>query len=391
MLKIGFLLHFYQPSTQFPEVLEKITRRAYEPLLSILEEFPEAHFTFNLTGSLLDLWQQAGREDLLDRLQHILRSGNIEVVGTAKYHPLLSKIPSTEIEFQIRLQEDSLSQNLHLPKPRGFFPPEIAYARPLAESLSRLGYSWILLDQKANPDSSNSTDITKSESVYRIRSLPLKAVFREGPLSYRIAFASIKTLKAFKIVIEPLLSSEGYIVLAMDAETFGWHRQTQLRFLKLFLKANRTGRANYQLQTISSIVNKFPQGREIEPLVSSWGNMELSDSGDRIFPRWDNPNNQVHQLQWQLLNLAISACGNDPEDSPSRQLLAVGEQSDQFWWASGNPCWLPPMVKSGAEILEKAVLTSPSASTEQKARATSLKEEIIKVGLDKFGKKPVRC
>lgn len=391
MLKIGFLLHFYQPSTQFPEILDKITRRSYEPLLSIFEEFPEAHFTVNFGGSLIELWQRSGRSDLISRCKNVLQKGNIEVVGTAKYHPLLSKIPPTEIESQIRLQEETLSKYLQVPKPRGFFPPEMAYARPLAESLSRLGYNWVLLDQKACPDSADSSDVTKAEFVSKIHSLPIKAIFREAPLSYRIAFASIKTLKNFKTAIEHLLTTDGYIILAMDAETFGWHRRTQLRFLRLILKANRSKKAGFELSTISSIVDKFPAGSQIEPLVSSWGNMELSDSGDRIFPRWDNPNNQVHQLQWQLLSLAITACGNDPEDSPSREFLAMGEQSDQFWWASGNPCWLPPMVRSGAELLEKAVHSSPSADSDQKARATFLKDEIIKVGLDKFGKKPVRC
>ena len=391
MLKIGFLLHFYQPSTQFANVVERINRRSYEHLLSLFEEYPEAAFTVNLTGSLLDQWKGNPNSNIISRWQDLVKRGKIEVVGTAKYHPLLSKLPPSEIDAQVRAQEETLKQLFGLGRPRGFFPPEMAYSRPLAESLSRLGYQWLLLDAKANPDLTDPEKIVGQKETATIKGLPLKVAFRQAPLSYRVAFAAIRTLKAFRSSIESLEKEDGYLILAMDAETFGWHRRTQLRLLRLILNANRRHPEQFSLTSISNIFSSYPSGHQVEPLVSSWGNMEVSDTGQRLFPRWDNPNNPVHLLQWQLLNLAIKAASNQPENSPSRQFLAMGEQSDQFWWASGNPCWLPPMVEAGAELLKKAIITSSGATSEQKAQASALKDDIIKTGFQKFGKKPVRC
>ncbi|KKT75569.1 MAG: Glycoside hydrolase family 57 [Microgenomates group bacterium GW2011_GWA2_44_7] len=391
MLNIGLLLHFYQPSTQFSETLRKITLRSYEPLLTLFEEFPEAKFTVNLTGSLLDLWEQSGRGDIINRWRAILNQGNIEVVGTAKYHPLLFKLPSGEVERQLLLQEAVLKRLLNLSKPLGFFPPEMGYSRVTAEVISKLGYRWVLLDRSARLGTDFPSTPEVSRETNSIYNLPIKVVFRDPNLSYKIAFAEVRSLKNFKKVIDPLTDQNGHIVLAMDAETFGWHRRTQMNLLRSFLKADKKRASSFKLLNISRIVEDSSLGAELEPLDSTWGFFRETAAGVRVFPRWDNPENPVHNLQWRLLKLAIEASSLEPEGSTARSFLDQGEQSDQFWWASADPCWLPPMVKAGTDLLEKSILSSSRASLEQKKEATRLALEIIDVGQEKFGKKSKRC
>jgi len=177
----------------------------------------------------------------------------------------------------------------------------------------------------------------------------------------------------------------------MDAETFGWHRRTQMNLLRSFLKADKKRASSFKLLNISRIVEDSSLGAELEPLDSTWGFFRETAAGVRVFPRWDNPENPVHNLQWRLLKLAIEASSLEPEGSTARSFLDQGEQSDQFWWASADPCWLPPMVKAGTDLLEKSILSSSRASLEQKKEATRLALEIIDVGQEKFGKKSKRC
>lgn len=391
MLKVGFLLHFYQPSTQFTQTLEKITLRSYEPLLSLFDEFPQAGLTVNLTGSLLELWEQSGRDDLLKHWRTVVERGRVEVVGTAKYHPILFKLPVEEVERQIWLQEGILQRVLGLAKPQGFFPPEMSYSRTVAEAVAKRGYRWIVVDRSARPGSGFPGEPERSLETQSIARLPLGVVFRDPALSYRVAFAVIRNVKGFNAAVDLLNGRDGYVILAMDAETFGWHRKTQLGFLRSLLKESEKTGSKFKLEPISRIFEEFPFGTEIDPLESSWSFFRETAAGVRVFPRWDNPENPVHNLQWRLLKLALEASRLEPDGSTARKLLDQGEQSDQFWWASADPCWLPPMVKAGADLLERSVMFSSRSSEEQKNEAARLSVEIADVGSERFGKKPKRC
>jgi alpha-amylase/alpha-mannosidase (GH57 family) len=392
MLRLGFLLHFYQPSTQFPEVLTKINDGCYEPIVTLFEKFDEVPLTVNFTGSLLELWDKAGRGDLLRRWSKVIEKRGIDVVGSAMYHPLLFSLPAAEIANQIRLQENALYRYFRVSKPEGFFPPEMAYAKLVGETVAGLGYSWILVDGSGvPPDGGFTPDLVFNHTVH-LKGLPLKVVFRHPHLSYRIAFGYVRTIEQLNEELVAILKAEdSFIVLALDAETFGWHRPYQLEFLESILQANRRGILKAKLMTISDISQLFPVKKNVEPLVSTWGQSGYDKEGQVIFPRWNNPDNPVHQSQWQLLNLAAETLRDEPEGTPLRLLLAKGEQSDQFWWAAGNPCWLPPMVEAGAGLLRGAILASPAARPEIKEKARSLAKEIMRQGFEKFGRESIGC
>ena len=392
MINFALFLHFYQPSTQFPEVLAEINRSSYEPLISIFKDYPRAKVTVNLAGSLLDLWRETGRADIIHWWKETLRSGSLEVVGSAKYHPLLPKLPFSEIQRQVLLQEHSLHDVLDLGTPRGFFPPEMGYSRRVAEAVASRGYSWILLDGSA--DSGQKSPLTLHPpftTVKEIAGLNLKALFRDTVFSQRVAFAELTRLDEFMATIRSWKTDQGYFILAMDAETFGWHRPDQLNLLRAIFEAEENGRLGVKLVSLSEICQTFASGGQTEPLTSTWGMAIEEVEKGRIFPRWDNPANEIHRAQWQLFNLAVSAVSSDSDHVRARQALDLGEQSDQFWWAGGDPCWHPLMVEKGAELLKQAVVFAPNAMLSDKEKAEDLVMTIKKLGRAKFGNKPISC
>src|SRR3972149_1251170 len=91
MLWANFL-HFYQPPTQKRVWVDRITTEAYRPVLKGLLDHPSARITFNINGVLLDLWEEFGHKDVIEMVGQLLDKKQIELTGSAKYHPLLPKI-----------------------------------------------------------------------------------------------------------------------------------------------------------------------------------------------------------------------------------------------------------------------------------------------------------
>lgn len=101
-------LHFYQPPTQKPYWVNKITAESYRPILKGLLEQKTNKITLNINGILLELFEEHGHMDVIDLIRELLKSGQIELTGSAKYHPLLPFLPEAEVIRQIELNEATL-------------------------------------------------------------------------------------------------------------------------------------------------------------------------------------------------------------------------------------------------------------------------------------------
>lgn len=146
--------HLYQPPTQEQAVTEKVTRESYERIVSLHEQFPSMKTTWNLCGSLIELFEQNEQHQLIDRMRALNNRGQIELVGTAMYHPLMPKITEEEAERQITWQEDTLRRVFgNEVQLRGFYFPEMAYSSAMAALVKRRGYTWIILDEIHIPKS----------------------------------------------------------------------------------------------------------------------------------------------------------------------------------------------------------------------------------------------
>lgn len=396
-MKVCLFLHCHQPPTQFPEVLQAISAEAYQKILSLLGAYPQAKLTFNLTNSFLE---QVDAE-IIERFKGLVRRGQVELTVTAAYHPLLPFLPEAEIERQILLSQRALQRcfglsslgNRHsamgprqkellpndlapivLPRLRGFFPPEMAVDESVLVVIRKLGLEWVATEE-------TGVDDPDLNHVVFVHGSGVKIVRRHRQLSLAVAFAQIRRL-------EDLLRAAGgrkqeVVILAMDAETFGHHRPEQLVFLEELLAGQKTN--NYQLVTISELVDKTEAIGPVLVKTSTWGGS---------FDRWRNPKNPVHQLQWQLTNLAIEAVQKSKiksqKSEEAQNLLDKALHSDQYWWAAHDPCWHLPMVERGAKLLLGAVEALPGAKKE-KLEARRLYKEICETGIRVFGEAIIGC
>src|SRR3990172_2721040 len=374
MLWANFL-HFYQPPTQKKIWVDRITTEAYRPVLKGLLEHPAARVTFNINGVLLDLWEEFGHKDVIEMVGQLLDKKQIELTGSSKYHPLLPKILEDEIKRQIEINALTIKKYFGEYQPQGFFPPEMAYDAVVAKAAKEMGFSWIIAEELSCPGK------VQYDRIYQEQETGVTLFFRERETSYKILSGQLGTGKLFLDVLGDRLQKNEYLLTGMDGETFGHHRPGMDRALMEILSLEAVPTV-----LISEIPEKFPQVEKVTPRPSTWALMEKDLEKKVPFARWDDPDNEIHGMQWELTELAIAAVRNsklkikNEKWENAREMLDRAIHSDQYWWASARPWWSLEMIERGAFELKETVLNVPDSPEETKKKAQELYYSIITTG-----------
>jgi alpha-amylase/alpha-mannosidase (GH57 family) len=360
-------------------MLARIVEESYRPLLRVFRARPQMRASVNMNAVTVEMLVAYGHKDVVHGLRELAESGQIELTGTGKYHPILPLIPPEEASRQIALNADSHTRHFgEAYQPRGFFPPEMAYAPPTAVQAAAAGHHWLLLSGIACPSP------WPLERVHRVAHAPgLAVLFRDDILSNIISFRNtdapdfIGKLRALAHARAPR-----YVVLAMDAETYGHHiRDWEEEFLgRLYdaiaapapaarRRAARAQDASFILpSTLSEIVAGFPAGAALTPRTSSWSTTQYDLDNLDPFPLWKHPGNQLQDLLWRhldhVLGMFAEARRLAPENEETRAArcaLDRAEHSDQFWWASHRPHWGPALVERGLSTQREALLYAARA------------------------------
>jgi len=373
-------LHFYQPPTQKPFWVKKITAESYRRLVEGLLAHPDARVTININGILDELLEANGEIDVLEGLKTLLARGQIELTASAKYHPLLPMLPDEEIIRQIELNNETHKKYFgDLYKPHGFFPPEMAFSKHVAEVVAKQGYQWIVVDELSYRRDLGHLDPT---TIYTIDGVPNFGIFfRERNMSYKVLSGQIGTGSLLLSSLGDRLHREEYLLTAMDGETFGHHRPGLEHLLFEIFESKMVETA-----TISDLFDRFPKRTPIEPLPSTWALMEKDLEKNEPFSRWQDSQNPIHVMQWQLSDLAIDVVHRADPQAPNYQTARIALDraihSDQYWWASAKPWWSLEMIERGAKELRDTVLVAPGATDTEKARAQELYQNILFKGFD---------
>lgn len=373
-------LHFYQPANQQEDILESVISQCYRPIIEKINTLNNVGLTINISGSLLELFDRYGHNDLIDSLKEAVQSGKIEVTGSCKYHALLPLIPETEAIRQITQNEETLRKYLGSDiKLHGFFPPEMAYDPKLAPLIEKLGYKWVIVDEISRPEGFIDG---VSNKIFVCKGTQLKVVFRVRRVSNLIMSAVTRDSESFKEGISKELSEGGYLVTGMDGETFGHHRIGFENFLFEVIQDNKLEKSTIS-DYLDSISSKLPT-EEVTPLACTWASSPQDIADNIQFISWKDTDNEVHKYQWELLNLALELVQKMPQvnlenknESEVRKKMDVALASDHFFWASGKPWWGLEMIEDGAFRLLDVIRSVPQVSEADKAKAAVLYEKII--------------
>jgi hypothetical protein len=372
-------LHFYQPPTQKPHWVRRITDESYRRIVLGLLRHRGAKLTLNINAVLVELLVENGGTDVVDGIRELLKRGQVELTGSAKFHPLLPRLPKSEVLRQIELNDATHKHYFgeHY-KPRGFFPPEMAFSIDVANVAAERGFEWIIVDELSFPRG----NAHNHDRVYTVSGLGDFAIFaRERAMSYKILSGQLGSGNLLVGSLGDRLHRNEYLLTAMDGETFGHHRPGMEHLLFEIYASKDLATA-----TISDLLTAFPKREAVNPEPSTWALMEKDLERSAPFSRWFDPKNEIHALQWELTELALTVVHNsdtnDPGFDPARTLLDRSIHSDQYWWASAKPWWSLEMIERGAKELKDTVLAAPAAGTNEKRRAEELYQRILYTGFD---------
>ncbi len=387
------LLHFYQPPIQIPEVLRKVVDESYRPLISMLAEHPYAKVNVNINGVLTEMLYENGYRDVIDGLKELAERGQVEFVGSAKYHAILPLISDHEQRRQIRRNHLT---NRHFfgdsYQPKGFFPPEMCYDKSFLDPMIDLGHEWVIMSGVACPAAWPTNVIYETTSP---EGHAVAVIFRDDVLSNKISFQDLdgRGFVDHLRTSHPDAQGDTYIVTAMDAETFGHHienwdqlflgeayeavapyaEMVEARSLAKTTQALMTmtregGDDPVMSVTISELFDHFPRAASIDPRPASWSTTHEDLDAGVPYPLWHAPGNYIHKLQWEHVDLALSLVSTAQEvaDSASssrhaeiaRGLMDPALHSCQFWWASRRPHWDINMIARGLDQQASVVLNA---------------------------------
>lgn len=371
-------LHIYQPPTQKLEILTKVTNESYRKIVAELKRTKRAKVTLNINAVLTEMLVKNGFDDVVRDLRDLATAGQVEFTGSAKFHPLLPRIPKDEVVRQIKLNDETNRKYFGEGwQPKGFFPPEMGFSMDVAKTVSELGFQWIIADELSYPREYGSVGYSKT---YRIKGLPLKIFFREREISFKILSAQLGTGKLLLHELGPRVKENKYLLTAMDGETFGHHR---LGLEQLLFDLYRSPEIESKL--ISDLPHLFPEEIEITPEPSTWA-ITAEDIERKIpFNRWNDPENPIHKMQWELTDLAIRAVNDSlkPEGwQRAREALDQSLHSDQYWWAGAKPWWSIEYIERGAKELVEAIRLVPDVKKDIVDHAERLYFNILAQAFD---------
>ncbi|OGM96879.1 MAG: hypothetical protein A3J46_03870 [Candidatus Yanofskybacteria bacterium RIFCSPHIGHO2_02_FULL_41_11] len=339
-LKIGFLLHFYQPWWQFSETLKNIVNQCYRPILNLVNESNGFCFTANINLSLLDHFLEKDFPDIREMFKEAARVGKIELVGSPAQHPIFPLIPEFLQRAQIEEDEKRKENQFDIKRNcRGFYLPEMAFAKKDIGLLRECGYRWTVIDDKIfgakNPGAVPFNHIITYNGF---------KVFMRSRLWSNIISFDHPAFDEFRFQLEHDIPSwtkgaPAYLIIAMDAETFGHHPGN---LFERFLKPMLLNWAGNKIVPIETIGQNFPT-RSVSYLHDSSWSTELEDlDRSNPYPLWKSRFNIYHLKLWELVEMAIEHFNHCREDC-----LKI-TSSCHWWWISRNN-WNPDFMKKGAK------------------------------------------
>ncbi len=374
-MKWANFLHLYQPADQQPDILQSIVVQSYRPILTYLVHSSNARVTLNVNGALLELFDKHKHHDLLDMLKKVGEEGKIEFTGSAKYHAFLPLLEEEDIRRQIITNDETclfyLGEKAY--KPRGFFPPEMAWDNRLSGIIESLNFEWIIIDEIAAKSEPGGVDYTK---IYKIKDSELFVFFRERRLSNLIMSAVVRSKETLREAMKDALGNSRYIVTAMDGETFGHHRPGLEKMLFDILDTS-----GFNLVRLSELLDEKREVMELVPVASTWASSKNDIDLGIQFLSWNDPENKIHKWQWELFNLVrkeVGAMDRSNTIYPEvKKKMDIATASDHYWWASAKPWWSIEMIEDGAYSLLETIRMVPDVSKDILDKTRVLYENII--------------
>jgi len=142
--RLLLLIHAHQPIGNFDNVFENSYQKSYLPFVKAVERHPGIRIGLHISGPLLE-WLDENHADYFALLRQLVDKGQIEMIGSGFYEPILISIPPEDRIEQIRKMSDYLEKQFGR-RPGGAWLTERVWEPQLPWTLSAAGVEYTLVD-----------------------------------------------------------------------------------------------------------------------------------------------------------------------------------------------------------------------------------------------------
>ena len=379
-------IHFYQPANIEREKLFEASEKSYAYLFSTLEKNPDAKFTANISGCLIERWSEdPALKPFIERAKKLAQKGQLEITGTAAYHPILPLVMAEEAEHQIK-EHEAIIRKFFGPgiRLKGFFMPELAYGSSIAKLVKKLGYEWIIVDEISCDLRKENIPLTalETDSIDNLNFIDknsgLRVILRNRQFSKEyVPTALLKALNPKNTDVQDP------IITATDAELYGLRHIDRKKELATVISVR-----GVKTETVSQYLDKNKRKNPVTISLKdcSWESSPEELMAGNPYSLWNSPKNQIQSKLWQFADLAQSIFYRYKDNKNAhwaRWHLVRGLASCTFWWASsrdlsdvfGPVAWSPAEVDKGLNELLSSI-RSLESSTDLKLKLQAEKQAL---------------
>jgi hypothetical protein len=268
---------------------------AFAPMVGALEASPIGRASVALSGAALRALEQHGCGALLERVKRLAGLRQLELASTAMHGALLPLLPPAELRRQLTLSDE---ENLRvfgpdIYRPATLWSPHLATSAPLERVIADLGYTVLLVAERALSASAWPTDQLATSASFPgltlVPTVPEACVsMRRGRLGYR---------ELMRIRPVPPDAAAAALVTACD---LGARSPTPRAFLE--------GAKGDRLVRVVEVVERLPATRAVAARAYSSAESLAGIAGRGPFVRWFRPREALNERQWALVTLAAEAC-----------------------------------------------------------------------------------
>ncbi len=385
-------LHMHQPPGNLKLLLEsnewegEQIIRCYERAARYALRYPEeGRLHVGFSGILLEQFTDPAMidgyrhmVDIPEMLNSYREAKNIELIGMGYYHPIFPLIPVDDWADHLLSGRQIMEENFGR-APRGFWPPEMAFAMEMVPALVKAGYEYVVVDGvHVNPEDGQS-------DIYR----PYIAC-HEGacitviPRDRDISNAQESGLDPdwfanearHKCATSPRPEEPRLITTWSDGENGGWFRQLHEdsgffgHFFAPYMEHVRSGEFPVRPVSISEYLEQHPAAARARVQTGAWN---VGSTSGFDFSQWAGSESQrqameaivhlsgrYHRLSEQPKELTATAV---QKLSEVHKLLLEAETSCFLFWGDS---WIPELYKRtepANRLLEQLEKRRPAPGT----------------------------
>ncbi len=307
------------------KIFRKVAEKCYLPtnklMLKLVQEHPEFHISYSLSGVFLDQCKEYG-EDVLDSFKALAATGKVEFLAETYYHSLSSIKSLEEFCTQVKKHVTAI-ETLFGQTPSVFRNTELIFNNEIAQMVRLMGFKGIIAEGADHVLRNQSPNHPYTPPDFQIPKKNEAIIKKFRPLETHSESIHI-LLKNYKLSDDVAFrfSDKNWACHPLHSDTYAdWLSQVDGHSVNLFMDYETFGEHQWEHTGIFQFVESLPHMLKQKNIRAATPSMVIDDWNKE----WHTPTYDVHNhISWADSERDLSAWqGNHIQKAALNAIYAV--------------------------------------------------------------------